>query len=246
MSDSLVLDGRGPLHEQIRRAVCAPIISGAWTPGRRIPSEHELMALFGASRMTVNRAMRTLADGGLIVRRRRTGSHVAAPSGERALVTMGDIRATIDKRGQAYAYECLARRGARASDDIAGRFEIAAGTPLLNISCRHLADGRPAALEDHWINLAALPEASQERFDKVAPGEWLAARLPWAKSRYIVSAVNAGSAMAKLLDLKPESACLKIDRQSWRNGIPATFVTALYPGAGHALTGEVAPPYSSP
>jgi len=242
MTDSLALDGRGPLHEQIRRAVCAPIISGAWPPGRRVPSEHELMALFGASRMTVNRAMRTLADDGLIVRRRRTGSVVAAATGDRAVMSIGSIRATVEAGDQAYSYESLARRHARASDDSAGRFKIAAGTPLLNLSCRHFAGGRPTALEDHWINLAAVPEASDEPFDKTPPGEWLAARLPWPKSQYVVTALNAGAAMSKLLDVEPGTACLKIDRRSWRNGVPAAFVTALYPGTGHALTGEVAPP----
>ena len=242
MTDSLALDGRGPLHEQIRRAVCAPIVSGAWQPGQRVPSEHELMALFGASRMTVNRAMRALADDGLIVRRRRTGSVVASAAGDRAVMSMGSIRAAVEVGGQVYSYECLARHRARATDDIAGRFKIAAGTPLLNLSWRHVADSRPAALEDYWINLAAIPEAADEMFDTMPPGEWLAARLPWSKSRYVVTAANAGVATAKLLDLEPGTACLKIDRRSWRNGVPATFVTCLYPGAGHALTGEVAPP----
>ena len=242
MTDSLALDGRGPLHEQIRRAVCAPIVSGAWTPGRRVPSEHELMALFGASRMTVNRAMRALADDGLIVRRRRTGSHVASPAGDHAVMAMGSVRAAVEAAGQIYAYENLARHRTRATDNIADRFKIAAGTPLLNLSCRHLAEARPAALEDHWINLAAIPEAVDEMFDTMPPGEWLAARLPWSKSRYVVTAVNAGAAMARMLDLDPAAACLKIDRRSWRSGVPATFVTCLYPGAGHALTGEVAPP----
>ncbi len=242
MTDSLALDGHGPLHEQIRRAVCAPIVSGAWRPGRRVPSEHELMALFGAARMTVNRAMRALADDGLITRRRRTGSLVASPVGEHVALSIGGIRAAIEGRGQTYAHENLARRLTRATDDIAGRFEIAAGTALLNLSCRHLAGGRPAALEDYWVNLAALPEAGDELFDTVPPGEWLAARLPWPKSRYSVTAVNAGSAIAKLLDLEPGTACLKIDRRSWLSSVPATFVTSLYPGTSHALTGEVAPP----
>ena len=242
MTDSLALDGIGPLHEQIRRAVCAPIVSGAWQPGRRVPSEHELMALFGAARMTVNRAMRALADDGLIVRRRRTGSIVASPAGDRAVMAMGSIRATVEAGGQAYSYESLARHRTRATDDIAGRFRIAAGTPLLNLSSRHLADGGPAGLEDHWINLAAIPEAGDEPFDKTPPGEWLAMLLPWSISRYVVTAINAGAGIAKLLDLEPGTACLKIDRRSWRNGVPATFVTCLYPGDGHALTGEVAPP----
>jgi GntR family histidine utilization transcriptional repressor len=241
MTDSLALDGNGPLHEQIRRAVCAPIISGAWPPGRRVPSEQELMALFGVARMTVNRAMRALADDGLIVRRRRTGSRVASPPGNRVVMSMGDIRATVEAGGEVYSYETLSRRRARASDDIAGRFAIAAGTPLLNLSSRHFADGRPAALEDHWINLAAIPEAGDEPFDKTPPGDWLAARLPWPESRYVVTAINAGTAMAELLGLEPGAACLKIDRRSWREGVPATFVIALYPGNGHTLTGEVAP-----
>ena len=242
MTDSIALDGTGPLHEQIRRAVCAPIISGAWQPGRRVPSEHELMALFGAARMTVNRAMRALADDGLIVRRRRTGSVVASPAGDRAVMSMGSIRAEIEAGGQAYSYECLARHHTRATDDIAGRFKIAAGTSLLNLSSRHFADGRPAALEDCWINLAAIAEAGDEMFDTVPPGEWLAARLPWPKSRHVVTAVNAGTAVAKLLDLEPGTACLKIDRRGWRNNVPATFATCLFPGAGHTLTGEVSPP----
>ena len=52
----LALDGDGPLHLQIRRAIARPILAGSWPPGRRVPSEHALMARFGVSRMTVNRA----------------------------------------------------------------------------------------------------------------------------------------------------------------------------------------------
>jgi GntR family histidine utilization transcriptional repressor len=213
MTDSLSLDGRGPLHEQIRRAVCAPIV-----------------------------AMRALADDGLIVRRRRTGSIVAAPAGDRVITAMVSVQTAVEAGGHAYSYEGLARHRARATDDIAERFNIPVGTPLLNISCRHFANGEPAALEDHWINLNTLPEAVDEMFGAMPPGQWLAMRLPWPKSSYVVTAVNAGARIAKLLGLAPGTACLKIDRRSWRDGVPATFVTCLYPGAGHALTGEVAPP----
>jgi len=57
----LALDGDGPLHLQIRRAIARPILAGSWPPGRRVPSEHALMARFGVSRMTVNRALASLA-----------------------------------------------------------------------------------------------------------------------------------------------------------------------------------------
>ena len=77
----LALDGEGPLHAQIRRAVAAAILSGRIPPGGRVPPEAELMRLFGASRMTVHRAISDLAAEGLVRRNRRAGT--ARQSGRR-------------------------------------------------------------------------------------------------------------------------------------------------------------------
>ena len=64
----------GALHAQIRRDIEARIMSGEWKPGDRIPYEHQLMASYGCSRMTVNRALRMLMEVGLIESRRRAGT----------------------------------------------------------------------------------------------------------------------------------------------------------------------------
>lgn len=68
-----------PLHAQIRGELEAHIRSGRWTPGTRVPTEAELGATYGVSRITVQRALRDLADAGLIVRFRGRGSFVAQP-----------------------------------------------------------------------------------------------------------------------------------------------------------------------
>ena len=52
----------GAIHARIRRDIEARIMSGEWAPGTRIPYEHQLMASYGCSRMTVNRALRTLME----------------------------------------------------------------------------------------------------------------------------------------------------------------------------------------
>ncbi|MCQ4034039.1 GntR family transcriptional regulator, partial [Klebsiella pneumoniae] len=44
-----------------------------------IPSEAELVAQFGFSRMTINRALRELTDEGLLVRLQGVGTFVAEP-----------------------------------------------------------------------------------------------------------------------------------------------------------------------
>ena len=59
-----------------------------------------------------------LAAAGLITRKRRSGSFVAAPRTEETVLAIHDIEAEITGSGRAYAYELLERieRGAGAQD----------------------------------------------------------------------------------------------------------------------------------
>jgi DNA-binding GntR family transcriptional regulator len=57
-----------PFYEKVKQAISEKIASGVWRPHDRIPSEAELVAQFGFSRMTINRALRELTDEGLLVR----------------------------------------------------------------------------------------------------------------------------------------------------------------------------------
>ncbi|MFC4006882.1 GntR family transcriptional regulator [Nonomuraea purpurea] len=74
------------LHVRIRRALEARIRTGQWGPGTRIPTEVDLCEEFGVSRITVQRALRDLADAGLIVRFRKRGSFVAQAVGRHNLL----------------------------------------------------------------------------------------------------------------------------------------------------------------
>lgn len=70
-----------PKYKQIYDAVKAGIDSGAYQKGQRLPSEVELGRRFGASRLTVNRALRELQLGGVIDRRAGSGSYVSGAAG---------------------------------------------------------------------------------------------------------------------------------------------------------------------
>ena len=67
------------LYKQIRLDIERRILTGEWPPGHRIPFEHELMARYGCSRMTVSKALSELAQADLIERRRRAGTFVRRP-----------------------------------------------------------------------------------------------------------------------------------------------------------------------
>ena len=72
--------GGPPKYQQILNDLKASIASGRYAVGQRLPSEHEFVKTFGASRVTVNRALRELQLAGLIERRAGSGSYVSPSS----------------------------------------------------------------------------------------------------------------------------------------------------------------------
>ncbi len=67
-------------YRQIFEKLQDDISSGRYKPGKRLPSEAELVRRFGASRMTVFRAMHELQSLGLVTRRVGSGTFVSPKS----------------------------------------------------------------------------------------------------------------------------------------------------------------------
>ena len=230
----------GTLYQRIRGQIEDLIRSGAWAPGRKVPSETELMTQFDCSRMTVNKAMSALAEEGLIVRRRRAGSFVARPRVHSTVLDIPDIQAEIVARGETYRFELLdrKRRKARAGDVE----EMAlAGGELLALRGLHIAGDRPFALEDRLISLAAVPDAADLDFAEESPGAWLLHHVPWTEAESRISAVGAEAEVAHLLALDLGAALLAVERRTWRAGEPVTWVRQLFPGEAYDLVARFGP-----
>jgi GntR family transcriptional regulator of arabinose operon len=67
---------RIPKHQEIYQALQRELQGGQWKQGDRLPSEAELVRRFGASRITVGRAVRDLQRAGLVDRRAGSGTYV--------------------------------------------------------------------------------------------------------------------------------------------------------------------------
>src|SRR4051794_2795922 len=65
-----------PKYQQVYSALRRDIQSGQLASGDRLPSEADLGKLFGASRITVGRAVRDLQTAGLVERRAGSGTFV--------------------------------------------------------------------------------------------------------------------------------------------------------------------------
>jgi GntR family histidine utilization transcriptional repressor len=243
--DGSVNDRTGvTLHQRIRGDIEGRILSGEWPPGHRIPFEHELMAQYGCSRMTVNKVLSLLADAGMIERRRRAGSFVSRPHPhiEQVALDIPDIPLEVAARGHAYGFRLVSRRHRRPHAGDAAEREFAGdGTRVLALRSLHLADGRPLALEDRVINPQAVPEALAMDFSATAPGSWLLEHVPWTRAVHRISAIGVDAGQAALLEVAAGTPCLVIDRQTWRGEQPVTRVRQIFLGDAYDLVARFTP-----
>jgi len=98
-------------HEEICQTLKGAIASGQYKSGQRLPSEAELSKTFGASRMTVNRALRELQLAGIIDRRAGSGSYARPET-----VSSYTFGLLIPELGQTEIFEPICRGMARAQE----------------------------------------------------------------------------------------------------------------------------------
>lgn len=218
------------LNQRIRTDIEERILSGEWPPGHRIPYEHELMAQYGCSRMTVNKVLTTLAENGLIERRRRAGSFVARRSPEQEFVTLEipDIGLAMAARQRQHGYRLLHREVRPPQEGNFAEETLAAGGQLLLISGLHLADGRTVAVEHRMVNATSVPEALEVDFNQTPPGTWLLHEISWTRGEYRIGAEAASAEEAGALGCVPGAACLVLERRTWRGDAPVTWARQVF------------------
>lgn len=221
------------LYERIRKNIEDKILTGVWAPGHRIPFERDLMAQYGCARMTVNRAIASLVDAGLIVRRRRVGSFVAQPHIRSLILDIPDIKADVVARGGSYGLRLLSRKIRKAAR--ADEKALAGEGSVIVLRCLHLANGHPFALEDRIINLKAVPAAEAVDFSVEPPGTWLLGHVPWTEAEHRITAINADAATARILEVPSGEACLMLERRTWRGKANITVVRQVFLGATYDL-----------
>ena len=221
------------LHEKIRKTIEDKILTGAWPPGYRIPFEKDLMTQYGCARMTVNRALASLVDAGLIVRRRRVGSFVAQPHIRSVILDIPDIKADVAARGGSYGLRLISRKVRKAAR--ADEKALAGQGTVVVLRCLHLANGRPFALEDRIINLKAVPAAATADFSVEPPGTWLLDHVPWTEAEHRITAINADTATSQILEVPAGEACLMLERRTWRGKANVTAVRQIFVGTTYDL-----------
>lgn len=219
----------------IKADLLSRIRGGEFPPGSRLPAETDLTVEYGAARTTVGRALRELAEEGIVERRRKAGTHVRLAPLRQARFEIPVVGTEISDSGAAYRYALVSSRVLPAPDALRARLALPPGAEMRHLVCMHFADGRPYQLEDRWIDLGAVPAAREADFTEVGPNEWLIRQIPYSQAEISFTAVNASATQAQHLDCAPGDALVCIERQTRYEGRALTFVRLVY-GRGHRMT----------
>ncbi len=85
-----------PPYAQVARGMRERVMNGEYRAGDRLPSEAELCAIYGVSRMTVRRAVTLLAQDGVVFTENGRGTFVRAPELGAATFDLGSLRRLVD------------------------------------------------------------------------------------------------------------------------------------------------------
>jgi GntR family transcriptional regulator len=210
--EALVRHSAQPLYQQLAALLARRIDDGEFGGGRRLPTEPELMARHGVSRVTVRQAIGLLARNCRVVARRGKGTYVAAPMMSHDL---GVLRGF---------YDALRDQGIEPRTELlefapgAGRADRALPEGLnlpVRLQRRYLLEDRPFALVVAWLpaQAAAIGEARAAHLTVYEIVEqFLGERV--ANADVAIRCEAAGRPIAHHLDIAAGSPVLVMERRS--------------------------------
>lgn len=227
-----------PLYKMVKRHVLEQIEDGRLAVNARAPSEAQLVAALGVSRMTANRALNELAKEGLLVRIAGSGSFVADRRARGELVALRDIAVELAESGHAHSVDVLVHESVRASRALAAQFEAKAGAKLIHAKIVHKRDGEPVLLEDRYVNAALAPGFARIDLAETTSFAYLTRAAPLQKVEHVIRAGGADAETARILSIEPGAPCLILRRRTWSRGRVASFATLAYAGERYEISGE--------
>ncbi len=228
-------------YARVKQHLKEGLTSGQWPPGALMPSEAELVARFGVSRMTVNRALRELQAEGLVSRTQGVGTFAAPLHKVSSTLTIHDLHEEIEARGHRHEAQVHVQRAEPAAAALAAQLGVAVGSTVFHSLIVHLENGVPLQCEDRYVNPAAAPAYLQADFTRTTPTRELFETTALWRAQYSIEAAQPTAQEARLLGVRETAACLIMVRRTFTRQMPITIARLVHPGTRYALHGEFQP-----
>ena len=156
-----------PLYAQFEEIVRHKIGSGEWPIDSAIPSENELSAIYGISRMTVRSVLTNIVAEGLLYRVQGKGTFVSEPKIlSRPLSQMG-IRAQLEHMGYETSTELLGFQEIHAPGWTAEKLNIYPASPIFVVTRLRYIKDVPFSIHRSYIPKAICPDLDKQDLERM-------------------------------------------------------------------------------
>ncbi len=214
-------------YEKVAVAI-RDFIGSSLSPFDALPSERELMAQYGVSRMTVRQAIAILADEGLVYNVHGSGTYVGSSDLVYKTPKLTSFTEDMANRGFTASSRILALSRDQADEGIARSLGIPSGSECTHIRRLRLADNKPMAIEDVYLPRTVL-DIEQFQLGESLYQQLSAGGHDIVRADQEIKAVTLDADSARLLDVAPNAAALLVTRVgSSRKGHLIEFARTIY------------------
>jgi GntR family histidine utilization transcriptional repressor len=230
-----------PPYARVKQFLKDGLADGSWAPGEQMPSEAELVAQFGVSRMTVNRALKELQSEGLVERSQGVGTFAARLHRVSSTLTIRDLHEEITSRGHVHHAVVHEQRAKPAGTAVAEALGLAHRARVFHTVIVHHENGVPLQCEDRWVNPACSPQYLDADFTRTTPTQVLFETTALWRAQYAIESARPTAREALLLGVDPEEPCLIVTRRTFTRDATITLARLVHPGSRYQLQGEFQP-----
>lgn len=224
-----------PLYEQIKSAVEKRIQQQVWPADFQIPGEDILAKEFGASHLTVRRALRELQKEGVLIRVQGRGTFVIGPRVQCAIFNLQDISEEIEDGGGVHLSKVISLDALSSDTPLINLLPVGPDITVYHSRLLHMEDGTPIQLEDRFVNATLAPDYLKQDFTRITPHAYLLAETEVTFVDNTIRAIRPDEEARALLQIDANQPCLLLDRRTWYGDVPATRSRFLYPGDRYRL-----------
>jgi GntR family transcriptional regulator len=203
-----------PLYYQLEQELRGRIEADEFPPGAAFLTEDQICEQYGVSRITVRRALESLRQQNVIVRRRGVGSFVASrPQGMDSRLT-GSLNEFLASAA-ALRTRCISLGPAKPPAEVAMIFGLARGEPAVLLKTVGSLDEDPVAYLEIWFPPELGGALTPEEIDGNVPIVRLLERklqLRLSGAEQVVEADHAGKEPARHLGVDASTPILRVKR----------------------------------
>jgi len=140
-----------PLYMQIKEAIKQRILDGDYIAHERLPSESELMKVFGVSRITVRQALRDLHNDGMVFSVQGKGTFVSKPKAVQDVQRLQGFGEAMAPQGYETSARVISVSETRASQEVAEALNISRNKKIIELKRVRFLNREPISVDHSFF-----------------------------------------------------------------------------------------------